>query len=76
MPFFTARPSLDGRAVALGRTARARHVMCESAFTALQHWGHYIPLFLGDMAVTELDSTGDNVCFAFVFHFNRILPLS
>jgi len=44
--------------------------------TELQHWGLYIPLLLGDKAVTELDSTGDNVCFAFVFHFNHILPLS
>jgi hypothetical protein len=44
--------------------------------TELQHWGLYIPLSLGDMAVTELDSTGDNVCFTFVFQFNRILPLS
>jgi len=44
--------------------------------TELLHWGLYIPLSLGDMAVTELDSTGDNVCSAFVFHFNCILPLS
>jgi hypothetical protein len=44
--------------------------------TALQHWGLYIPLFMGDMAATELDNTGDNICFAFLFHFNCILPLS
>jgi len=44
--------------------------------TAPQHWGLYIPLFLGDIAVTELGSTGDNVYFAFVFHFNCILPVS
>jgi len=44
--------------------------------TELQHWGLYIPLSLGDKAGTELDSTGDNVCFAFAFHCNCILPLS